>query len=267
MRKYFLSVTGIILAAVCSVAAAGAGQTNALSPAQKKRADMLISVFENSTLDLQYGYVEDLHDGRGYTAGRAGFCSGTGDLLEVVVKYCAAKPANPLAQYLPRLKALAAARSDSTSGLEGFPDAWMKAAADPLFRRAQDEVSDATYYLPALRLAARLGLKKDLSKVALYEAAIQHGTGADPDGLKAMITRASAAAKPPSEGGGESGWLGSFLQVRRATLLHPSDQGTAAAWGESVGRADAMLSIFSSGNIDFSGPVRINPYGEEFTIP
>ena len=42
--------------------------------------DSITSCFENSTKTIQYGYVEALNDGRGYTAGKAGFTTGTGDL-------------------------------------------------------------------------------------------------------------------------------------------------------------------------------------------
>jgi chitosanase len=57
------------------------------NPAAKHRAEQIISSFENSTTVIQYGYAENLHDGRGITAGRAGFTSGTDDLLAVVQLY------------------------------------------------------------------------------------------------------------------------------------------------------------------------------------
>jgi len=78
-----------------------------LTAAQRLRADRLISTFENSTPVLQYAYVQDIHDGRGYTAGRAGFTTATGDLLVVVERYTRRSPINPLARYLPRLRQLA----------------------------------------------------------------------------------------------------------------------------------------------------------------
>src|SRR5262245_25810326 len=40
-----------------------------LDRAQKRRADRLISIFENSTPVIQYAYIENIRDGRGYTAG------------------------------------------------------------------------------------------------------------------------------------------------------------------------------------------------------
>lgn len=238
----------------------------ALSPDQKRRADMLISVFENSTTTLQYAYIEDLHDGRGYTAGRAGFCSGCGDMLTVVQRYTKLEKENPLAKYLPRLRELADSASDSTSGLDGFTAAWALAAQDPVFCKVQNEVSDSLYCLPALKYAASLGLKKDLSKVALYEAAIQHGLGGGPDSLEDMAQRASQSALKPADGGDEKAWLKQFLIVRRATLAHAADPSTQAAWADSVGRADAMRAIFDSGNMDFTGPITVNPYGDQFVI-
>jgi hypothetical protein len=38
---------------------------------RKHRAAQITSTFENSTLELQYDYVENIGDGRGITAGRA----------------------------------------------------------------------------------------------------------------------------------------------------------------------------------------------------
>ena len=37
---------------------------------------------------LQYGYIEDIGDGRGYTAGIIGFTTGIGDLPDVVKLSC-----------------------------------------------------------------------------------------------------------------------------------------------------------------------------------
>ena len=58
-------------------------------PKKKELALELVSSAENSTLAWrgQFGYIEDIGDGRGYTAGLIGFCSGTGDMLAVVRAY------------------------------------------------------------------------------------------------------------------------------------------------------------------------------------
>src|SRR3954447_21982693 len=105
---------------------------------RKHRAAQITSTFENSTLELQYGYVENIGDGRGITAGRAGFTSGTGDLLFLIRRYTDLKPDNVLARYIAPLTA--ANGTDSVNGLDGLADAWAEAADDSDFRRLQDQL-------------------------------------------------------------------------------------------------------------------------------
>lgn len=113
---------------------------------QKHRCEEYTSIFENDTTELQYAYVENIHDGRGYTCGRAGFTTGTGDAVEVVKKYTHHKANNPLAKFIPELEKLAKSGSGSTKNLHGYPEAWKEAAKDSEFRKVQDEVSDEMYY-------------------------------------------------------------------------------------------------------------------------
>src|SRR5687767_10319610 len=77
-------------------------------PHRKDVAMRLVSSAENSSLDwrAQFAYIEDIGDGRGYTAGIIGFCSGTGDMLELVEAYTVAAPGNGLARFLPALRAV-----------------------------------------------------------------------------------------------------------------------------------------------------------------
>jgi chitosanase len=227
----------------------------------------MISVFENSTPEIQYAYVEDLDDGRGYTAGRAGFCTGCGDLLTVVQKYTAQVPDNPLASYLPTLTRLAAASSDSTDGLDGFERAWRTAAADPAFRQVQDQVTDDLYVAPARKLAADNGVRSALGLAILVDTAVQQGTDNDPDGLPAMVRKTNAeAGGSPATGVDETAWLGSFLDVRRATLQNPSSADTRKVWRESVGRVDALRALLDAGNLDLATPFTLNPWGDPQTI-
>ena len=106
-----------------------------LFDARKKEIAMeLVSSAENSSLDwkAQYTYIEDIGDGRGYTGGIIGFCSGTGDMLEVVQDYANREPGNGLAKYLPALRKVNG--TDSHSGLgSSFVLAWHKAVSDTEF--------------------------------------------------------------------------------------------------------------------------------------
>lgn len=269
------------IAAIACLAAAlggcgddGAGPGDGYEPSvvftgdQRILADQIVSVFENNWPEIDYAYAEALGDGRGITAGRAGFTSATGDMLEVVERYTGIEPGNPLAVYLPRLRELAEEESGDVDGLEGLEDAWATAAEDPIFCEVQDEVVDDEYYWPAVDHADDLGMTFPLSLLNLYDACIQHGDGDDPDGLPAMIDTVTARlGGAPADGIGELEWLGEFMTVRRAVLLDPFDPDTKEVWAESVGRVDALRSIFESGNTDLEPPVVIAPFDTTFTLP
>ena len=84
------------------------------APAKKGLAQQLVSSAENSTLNWRttFGYIEDIGDGQGYTAGIIGFCTGTNDLRTLVERYTDEHPDNGLAKYLPALRAVGAAGPD-----------------------------------------------------------------------------------------------------------------------------------------------------------
>jgi len=238
----------------------GDPQSGPLTADQRRRADQLISVFENDTIEIQYDYIENLDDGRGYTAGRSGFTTANGDLLDVAERYTLEKPGSAFAEFLPRLREVAAAESDSTSGLAGLPAAWTTASSDPSFRAAQDAVTDDLYFLPAVAIWRAQSLTTPLALAELYDAITQHGEGDDPDGLPAMIDRTADAAD-------ERTWLTNFLAVRRATLEHASDPETRDEWAQSVDRVDAVSTLLAAGKLSLDGPIVIDTPDHHAEIP
>jgi chitosanase len=130
-------VVGLLGATAAAEPAAGA--SGLASPKKKEIAMRLVSSAENSSLNwrAQYRYIEDIHDGRGYTAGIIGFCSGTGDMLEVVQAYTRARHRNPLAHFLPALRRVNGSASHAGLGRR-FVAAWRRAARSGAFRRAQN---------------------------------------------------------------------------------------------------------------------------------
>lgn len=243
---------------------------------KRKCAEQIIAIFENGQLELKYDYIEDLKDGRGFTAGRSGFCTGTGDLVQVVREYTSKVPKNPLAKYLPKLDELAKKWSPETKELPDFEKAWTEASKDQKFREAQDAVTNKLYLNPALQLADKYGLKKTFSKVALYEAIIQHGEGTEDatkedcenhDGLNAMLKRASKKVGGTAKDKvSEDKFMEAFLQERKAVLSHACAEPTRNEWKKSVGRADAMIKIFQTQNHELNDPVTLNPFGTSFTL-
>lgn len=247
-----------------SIPAAMLQPSPGLSPDQKRRADAVISIFENDTPVVQYGYVENLHDGRGYTLGRAGFTTATGDALDVVEAFTVRRPANPLARFLPALRRLAATESDDVSVLVGFDAVWRGLAGDPDFDAAQDSVTDRLYYRPAMAYADDLGLKTALGRFVLYDAIVQHGDGDDPDGLSAMIDRADLGDGAPLD---EARWIARFLAVRMRTLRHATDPSTRAAWAESTDRVRVQMRWLADGRYDLAGPLPVESSSWSHRVP
>ncbi|MEU7866042.1 chitosanase [Dactylosporangium sp. NPDC049140] len=228
-----------------------------LSDPQKKEIAMrLVSSAENSTLDwsAQYSYIEDIHDGRGYTGGIVGFCSGTGDMRAVIQRYTNAVPGNKLAGYLPALKRLNG--SAAHTGLDpNFTAAWKAAAADPAFRAAQDAERDRMYFNPALSQAKQDGLRV-LGQFIYYDAIVMHGA----NGLAKLRRAAAAAAAPPARGGDEAAYLGAFLDARVALMENEEAH-------EDESRVnDAQRVFLAARNFDLDPPLRWRVYGDLYEI-
>ncbi len=262
-----LLVAGLIAGGVTSVAGAAAPAGPAASalaaagsdladPAKKDVAMRLVSSAENSSLDwrAQFKYIEDIKDGRGYTAGLIGFCSGTGDMLDLVQAYTAAAPGNVLAPYLPALRQVNG--SESHEGLDpGFTEAWAQAAQDPAFQDAQLAELDRVYFNPAVSLAKQDGLRA-LGQFAYYDAAVVHGPG----GLAKIRQEALSKAAPPSQGGDESAYLEAFLDARNAEMVtEPAHADTS--------RIDTAQRVFlRNGNLDLDTPLNWAVYGQPYSI-
>ena len=154
--------------------------TDLSNPAKKELAMRLVSSAENSSLNWrdQFAYIEDIGDGRGYTAGIIGFCSGTGDMLALVEQYSKVKPGNALEAFLPALRKVNG--TDSHVGLgDAFVKAWKEASADTAFQQSQESERDKVYFNPAVAMAKTDGLST-LGQFIYYDAAVMHG----PDALR-----------------------------------------------------------------------------------
>ncbi|WP_433057332.1 chitosanase [Dactylosporangium sp. CS-033363] len=228
-----------------------------LSDPQKKDIAMrLVSSAENSTLDwtAQYGYIEDIHDGRGYTAGIVGFCSGTGDMRAVIQRYAEAVPGNKLAAYLPALKRLNG--SAAHTGLDpNFTADWKAAAADPAFRAAQDAERDRMYFNPALSQAKQDGLRI-LGQFIYYDAIVMHGA----NGLTKLRRAAAQVAPPPARGGDEAAYLEAFLDARVA-LMEDEE-----AHDDESRVEDAQRVFLAARNFDLDPPLQWRVYGDVYQI-
>ncbi|MBZ4422291.1 chitosanase [Myxococcus sp. RHSTA-1-4] len=241
-----------------------------LSANQKKVAEDLTSIWENDTPTIDYAYSENIQDGRGYTNGRAGFCTGTGDAIQVVQCYVNLRSAangNLMAKYMPGLTTInnrflsTGESQSSTSELDSVGNwradwaaSYNNTTTRADFKSCQDQINDNLYYTPAMNEAAKWGLTTALSKTALYDAFINHGES----GARSIIRSANTALGNSGQvapvigynGITESAWLQKFLEKRRDVLAGDS------TWIEAVDRVAAYEKLRRRGNWDLGTAFR-----------
>jgi chitosanase len=229
-------------------------------PHKKDIAMQLVSSAENSSLDwrAQFGYIEDIGDGRGYTGGIIGFCSGTSDMLALVEYYTQVKPGNGLAKFLPALRSVNGTDSHTSLG-SAFTTAWKTAAADTVFQAAQERERDRVYFSPSVTQAKTDGLHA-LGQFAYYDAIVMHGPGDDGVSFGGIRKTAMSKARTPAQGGNETTYLNAFLDARKAAML------TEEAHSDTS-RVDTAQRVFlQAGNLNLDPPLAWKVYGDSFTI-
>lgn len=220
----------------------------------------LVSSAENSSLNwkAQYGYLEDIGDGRGYTGGIIGFTSGTGDMLALMREFTRREPGNALERFLPALTAVNG--TDSHDGLGyAFVAAWKSVATDAQFRAAQNAERDRQYFNPAVKLGKVDDLRA-LGQFAYYDALVVHGPGNTWPSFGAIRARALTKAKAPSRGGNERAYLTAFFDVRDAAMR------TEAAHEDTSRVDDAQRAFLKDGNYDLNRPLRWKVYGDAYVL-
>ncbi|MBC9715191.1 chitosanase [Streptomyces sp. TRM66268-LWL] len=250
----------MVLAAVPAVIVLSTSQAAAPTglddPVKKEIAMQLVSSAENSSLEWkeQYDYIEDIGDGRGYTAGIVGFCSGTHDMLELVEYYTSQVPNNPLAKYLPALREVDG--SDSHEGLDpGYTTAWQQAAQTIEFQRAQEHERDRVYFNPSVTRAKSDQLQ-ELGQFIYYDAIVMHGQS----GFDSIRAEARSNADTPAEGGDETTYLHAFLDARVAEMKKEAAH-------EDTSRVDTAQRVFlDNGNLRLNTPLVWHVYGDRFEI-
>ncbi|GAB3950850.1 chitosanase CsnA [Kribbella albertanoniae] len=229
-------------------------------PAKKEIAMKIVCSAENSSLNWKnyYRYIEDIGDGRGYTAGIIGFCSGTGDMLELVELYTNRKPGNVLAKYLPALREVNG--TPSHEGLDpNYTTDWATAAQDTAFQQCQNDERDRVYFNPAVSRGKSDGVRA-LGQFAYYDAIVMHGDGGDPTSFSSIRSRALGVAQPPAQGGNETTWLNAFLDARVWAMKQEEAH-------SDTSRVDTAQRVWlDDGNLDLNTPLDWQVYGDSYHI-
>jgi chitosanase len=233
---------------------------------QKTIADQFISIFENGTTDIQYEYIEDFNDTRGYTAGRAGFTSGTGDMLMVIKEYTIKKPNNSLTPYINELERLfqiyknnnyeLSNESANIENLDGLKEAWIENAKFKLFRDIQDKVVDDIFFYPSVEICDMIGLKMPLSLLVIYDSYVQHGK----IGLDKLVKKATDITnnQTPKDGADELTWLKNFVLNRKTVL-----ESNQTVWNGSINRVIELLDLIEAENTQLEPFELIIEYPED----
>ena len=252
--------TGLAVSRYAPHADAAVQATGLDDPAKKEIAMQIVCSAENSSLDwkAQYKYIEDIDDGRGYTAGIIGFCSGTHDMLELVELYADRKPNNILQKYLPALRRVDG--SDSHAGLDpNYTRDWKTAAKDSVFQQCQNDERDRVYFNPAVSRGKSDGLRT-LGQFCYYDAIVMHGDGDDPTSFGGIRKRALAKAKPPAQGGNETTYLNAFLDARVWAMKQEEAH-------SDTSRVDTAQRVWlRNGNLDLNTPLDWKVYGDSYHI-
>ncbi|MDD3251516.1 MAG: chitosanase [Lachnospiraceae bacterium] len=226
----------------------------------RKEVFALVSSAENSSIDYgkQYAYIEDIGDGRGYTAGVIGFTSGTGDLLQVVTEYIKLKPQNNLLKkYLSALESV-----EGTDSHEGLGDAfladWQTAAEDAEMIQAQNAILDDLYLHPSITFANEDGLGV-LGQYIYYDAMVVHGPGDDEDSFNGIRMKAKALADTPAMGGDEKTYLQAFLDARSVIMKKEEAH-------SDLSRLNTQQAFLEAGNETLELPLTWTMYGEAFKL-
>ncbi len=230
-------------------------------PAKKEIAMQVVGTNEYSDPDWrrQYHEIADIEDGRGYTAGIVGFCSGTGDMLDLVSYYTSTTPGNVLAQYIEALDAVNGTESHDGLDPTFVPD-WKTAATDLAFQDAQDHERDETYFNPAVAQGKSDGIGT-LGQFIYYDALVMHGPGEQHDAFGGMRLAAMENAPTPAQGGDEAAFLAAFLDVRREVMLDEPDH------EHNIDRIDTeQLVWLEEGNLNLDTPLLWRVNNGDFSI-
>lgn len=219
----------------------------------------LVASAENSTTHYQqqYGYIEDIGDGRGYTAGIIDFTSATGDLRQVIQRYAKLRPHNKLVAFLPALKKVQGSASHRGLGNK-FVQAWRQAAPDTKLIQAQNDILNQQYLKPALQ-AAKADDLGPLGQYIYYDALVVHGPGDDRSSFGGIRQKALQQAKSPRQGGTQRHYLQTFLRCRAKIMR----QETAH---QDLSRLKVQEALLKQHNYTLQRPLIWTMYGDHYHL-
>jgi len=207
------------------------GENTMLTTTQKQTAQAIINIFETGSVLGDYGNVTVIvHDTGHLTFGRSQTTLGSGNLLDLLQRYCA----NPGARFGAHLTAWLArveAKDFTLDTDKKLLNVLRASADDTVMRNTQDVFFDEVYWQPAENAASTLGITTPLGVAVVYDSTV-HGSWGKLRDLTNHNSGTLAAL-------GEQAWIKAYLATRRNWLAtNPND-----ALHATVYRMDAFQRL------------------------
>ena len=217
-----------------------------------RRIKAISNVFEVGGSEPDYGYVEDLGDGRGYTVTQYGFCTYNDEVAQVIGRYSRFVPDTDLKCFLPRLPPLAPGKQ----ALTGFPAAWRKEITSSEYLSIACDEEAVWLLRPSCtesRYRSRCPIRHRQIHLLRYLAAARcERRSRSPTAiLKRTIDETGGVS-----GSSETEFLRTFLAIRKAVLHEPANRETREVWRASAHRVDALLRLLDT-NPDLVPPIQV----------
>lgn len=185
-----------------------------ITPTQKRSAQAIVNVFETGSVLGDYGNVTLIAGDTGHlTFGRSQTTLGSGNLADLIQRYCSNPGARFAAELEPYLQRFTA--RDLALDEDRFLHNILRATADdPVMRETQDVFFDAVYWQPAERAATRLGIATPLGMTVAYDSRV-HGSW---DLIRNRTTEKAGSIDTI----GEQAWIAAYVRTRRDWLANHS---------------------------------------------
>lgn len=207
----------------------------------------LVSIAENSSINWQkqINYIENINDGRGYTISIVGFCTGTGDFIQVLREIQNLDKNHILVKFIPLVEKVDG--TDSVKGLESLPSTMNNIGInDRIFNQAMWNIIYKLYWGPALEFCKKHNINSQLSHYTVYDTILNFG---DLEKFK-NITETN-----------ESKFLTKFLQIKENEIIKDSTLGDS-----KNNRVDMQKSLLTKQNFNLTKPIKVSCYNDNYTI-
>ncbi|HMW17970.1 MAG TPA: peptidoglycan-binding protein [Accumulibacter sp.] len=186
-----------------------------LTLTQKQAAQSIVNLFETNEVLGDYGSVTILAGDTGHlTFGRSQTTLGSGNLLDLLQRYCSnagARFAAQLRPWLPRVAAKDLGLDDEIK----LHNLLRATADDPVMRGTQDQFFDDNYWQPAARAATNLGITTALGVTVVYDSTVHGSWGRVRDLTNQQAGKLAAI--------GERAWISAYLNQRHQWLAGNSN--------------------------------------------